>query len=387
MELLYSNILPVGIEEGQTTISDAIKSELEKSDMVEIAVGYVSKASLEELDNLVSSSNITYVCLIMGMYYIEGMPEGSYHTAIQLNEKWRQLGIGEIRVTRSFKYHGKLYSFYKDGAIRSAIIGSANLGVMKLEANNLRQYEVSAITYTATECEAVKSLICKLKAANCSANIADIANMPIIREINTSLTGVDTVDQITTAETEIYKRHKTNISFNLPIKVPSYDERHMDDGKHFTKSNLNVSYAAPRSARKSRDWYETQLTVSKSITLLDGYPEKNVTFFVVTDDGYTFKAHTTSDGNKQFSAVGDELILGRWIKGRLAAAGLVTPVNDTQADRDRQGMITKEMLAAYGCNTLVLTKTTQKTEDEDGNLLDVWYLSFESATESEDSEL
>lgn len=387
MELLYSNILPVGIEEGQTTISDAIKSEFEKSDMVEIAVGYVSKASLEELDNLVSSSNITYVCLIMGMYYIEGMPEGSYHTAIQLNEKWRQLGIGEIRVTRSFKYHGKLYSFYKDGAIRSAIIGSANLGVMKLEANNLRQYEVSAITYTATECEAVKSLICKLKAANCSANIADIANMPIIREINTSLTGVDTVDQITTAETEIYKRHKTNISFNLPIKVPSYDERHMDDGKHFTKSNLNVSYAAPRSARKSRDWYETQLTVSKSITLLDGYPEKNVTFFVVTDDGYTFKAHTTSDGNKQFSAVGDELILGRWIKGRLAAAGLVTPVNDTQADRDRQGMITKEMLAAYGCNTLVLTKTTQKTEDEDGNLLDVWYLSFESATESEDSEL
>ena len=387
MELLYSNILPVGIEEGQTTISDAIKSEFEKSDMVEIAVGYVSKASLEELDNLVSSSNITYVCLIMGMYYIEGMPEGSYHTAIQLNEKWRQLGIGEIRVTRSFKYHGKLYSFYKDGAIRSAIIGSANLGVMKLEANNLRQYEVSAITYTATECEAVKSLICKLKAANCSANIADISNMPIIREINTSLTGVDTVDQITTAETEIYKRHKTNISFNLPIKVPSYDERHMDDGKHFTKSNLNVSYAAPRSARKSRDWYETQLTVSKSITLLDGYPEKNVTFFVVTDDGYTFKAHTTSDGNKQFSAVGDELILGRWIKGRLAAAGLVTPVNDTQADRDRQGMITKEMLAAYGCNTLVLTKTTQKTEDEDGNLLDVWYLSFESATESEDSEL
>ena len=383
MELLYSNILPVGIEEGQTTISDAIKNEFEKSDMVEIAVGYVSKASLEELDNLVSSSSITYVCLIMGMYYIEGMPEGSYHTAMQLNEKWRQLGIGEIRVTRSFKYHGKLYSFYKDGAIRSAIIGSANLGVMKLEANNLRQYEVSAITYTATECEAVKSLICKLKAANCSANIADIANMPIIREINTSLTGVDTVDQITTAETEIYKRHKTNISFNLPIKVPSYDERHMDDGKHFTKSNLNVSYAAPRSARKSRDWYETQLTVSKSITLLDGYPEKNVTFFVVTDDGYTFKAHTTSDGNKQFSAVGDELILGRWIKGRLAAAGLVTPVNDTQADRDRQGMITKEMLAAYGCNTLVLTKTTQKTEDEDGNLLDVWYLSFESAAESE----
>lgn len=54
MELLYSNILPVGIEEGQTTISDAIKNEFEKSDMVEIAVGYVSKASLEELDIVIN---------------------------------------------------------------------------------------------------------------------------------------------------------------------------------------------------------------------------------------------------------------------------------------------------------------------------------------------
>ena len=210
--------------------------------------------------------------------------------------------------------------------------------------------------------------------------------MPIIREVNTSLTGVDTVNQIPQTQVELFERHKTDISFILPIKVPAYAERHMDDGKHYTKSNLNVSYAAPRNARKSRDWYETQFTVSKQITRLEGYPEKNVAFAVVTDDGYTFKAHTTSDGNKQFSAVGDELILGRWIKGRLAAAGLVTPVNDTQADRDRTGMITKEMLSAYGCDRLVLTKTDQKTEDDDGNILDVWILSFEATTGAEEED-
>lgn len=34
----------------------------------------------------------------------------------------------------------------------------------------------------------------------------------------------------------------------------------------------------PRSKRKSRDWYETQLTVAKEITHLEGYPEKNVPF-------------------------------------------------------------------------------------------------------------
>lgn len=386
MRLLYSNILPVGIEEGQATISETFVEQIADSDSVEIAVGYVSKASLEELDALVEAHHIQHISLVIGMYYIEGMPEGTYRTALAINEKWRASGIGEIRMTRAFKYHGKLYLFLKDNLPKSAILGSANLGVIKQEANNIRQYEVSSITDQPAECNEVLRLIRKMQEPRCSANIADITDMPIIREINTSLTGVDTVEQIPQTEVALYDRHKTEVSFVLPIKVPAFAERHMDDGKHYTKSNLNVSYAAPRSARKSRDWYETQFTVNKSITLLPGYPEKNVTFYVITDDGYTFKAHTTSDGNKQFSAVGDELILGRWIKGRLAAAGLVTPVNDTQLDRDRLGMITKEMLEAYGCDTLVLTKTDQKMEDEERNLLDVWFLSFEAAQEQEDDE-
>lgn len=386
MRLLYSNILPVGIEEGQATIAETFVEQIADSDSVEIAVGYVSKASLEELDALVEAHHIQHISLVIGMYYIEGMPEGTYRTALAINEKWRASGVGEIRMTRAFKYHGKLYLFLKDNLPKSAILGSANLGVIKQEANNIRQYEVSSITDQPAECTEVLRLIRKMQEPRCSANIADITDMPIIREINTSLTGVDTVEQIPQTEVALYDRHKTEVSFVLPIKVPAFAERHMDDGKHYTKSNLNVSYAAPRSARKSRDWYETQFTVNKSITLLPGYPEKNVTFYVITDDGYTFKAHTTSDGNKQFSAVGDELILGRWIKGRLAAAGLVTPVNDTQLDRDRLGMITKEMLEAYGCDTLVLTKTDQKMEDEEGNLLDVWFLSFEAAQEQEDDE-
>lgn len=386
MRLLYSNILPLGIEEGQSTISEAFIEQISDCDSVEIAVGYVSKASLEELNALVDTHHIRHISLVIGMYYIEGMPEGTYRTALSINEKWRSSGIGEIRMTRAFKYHGKLYLFLKDELPKSAILGSANLGVIKQEANNIRQYEVSGITNLPAECIEVLKLVRKLQEPRCSANIADITDMPIIREVNTSLTGVDTVEQIPQTEVALFDRHRTEISFVLPIKVPSFEERHMDDGRHFTKSNLNVSYAAPRSARKSRDWYETQFTVSKSITLLPGYPEKNVPFYVVTDDGYTFKAHTTSDGNKQFSAVGDELILGRWIKGRIAAAGLVTPVNDTQLDRDRLGMITKEMLEAYGCDTLILTKTNQKMEDEEGRLLDVWFLSFEAAHEQEEDE-
>lgn len=380
MKLLYSNILPLGTENGQETVSDRFFDEARASDRIEIATGYVSKASLLELEALVDSADIKQITLTIGMYFVEGMPEGTYHTALEINKKWKDAGIGEIRMVRTFKYHGKLYAFYKDGEVASAIIGSANLGVIKHEASNRRQYEVSAVTTDRDECAEIATLIAKLANPSCSVNIEDAVGMPIIREVNTSLVGVDTVDQIPQAEVSLYEKHKTSTSFILPIKVPAAAERFMDDGKHYTKSNLNVSYAAPRSARKARDWFETQFTVSKSITRQDGYPEKGKPFFVVTDDGYTFKVHTTSDGNKQFSAVGDELILGRWVKGRLAAAGLVTPVNNTLADTQRLGMITKEMLAAYGCDTLVLTKTTQRKEDEDGSILDVWVLSFEAAS-------
>lgn len=386
MKLLYSNILPLGTDNGQETVSDRFFDEARSSERIDIATGYVSKASLLELDSLIESANIRNITLTIGMYFVEGMPEGTYHTALGINKKWKDAGIGEIRMVRAFKYHGKLYAFYKDGEVKSAILGSANLGVIKLEASNRRQYEVSAVTTDRDECAEIATLIAKLASPSCSVNIEDAVGMPIIREVNTSLVGVDTVDQIPQAEVSLYEKHKTTTSFIIPIKVPAADERFMDDGKHYTKSNLNVSYAAPRSARKARDWFETQFTVSKSITRQEGYPEKGKPFFVVTDDGYAFKVHTTSDGNKQFSAVGDELILGRWVKGRLAAAGLVTPVNNTLADTQRMGMITKEMLAAYGCDTLVLTKTTQHKEDEDGNVLDVWMLSFEAAApaDSED---
>lgn len=383
MRLICSDMLPVQLSDGQQSIVDCLREQFSIATEVEIAVGYISKASLLELDSWIDEMNISHICLTIGMYYIEGMPESSYRTAATLNEKWLKNGIGEIRMVKAFKYHGKTYCFYKDGIPFAAVIGSANLGVVKLEASNRRQYEAAAVTMDADECKEISELIRRIQASNCSANISEITNMVLIREINTSLNNIDTVEQIPQSQVSLYEKYKTSVSFTLPLKVPMFDERNLDDGKHYTKSNLNVCYAAPRNARKSRDWYETQLTVSKDITRMEGYPEKKKPFFVATDDGYWFKVHTTSDGNKQFSAVGNELIMGRWIKGRLASAGLVSPVNDTGADIERKGMITQEMLDAYGCDQLVLTKTSQKALDENGDELDVWIFSFESSKREE----
>lgn len=378
MKLLYSNMLPLGCDDEQTTIIDCFEEQMEIADRVEIAVGYTSNASISELEALVDKYLTKQICLTIGMYFIEGMPESAYHTALKLNQKWRDSGKGEIRVVKSFKYHGKLFCFYKNGKPVSAIIGSANLGAIKLEANNRRQYEISALTTDTAETTEIATHIEQLKMPNCSDNIADIKGMRLVRETNTALNGVELVTSVPQSNVDFYKRCKAYVSFFLKLKVPLTDERHIDDGKHYTKSNINVCYAAPRSKRKARDWYETQLTVGSDVYHMEGYPNKNEPFFVVTDDGYWFKAHTTSDNNKQFSAVGDELIMGRWLKGRLAAAGIVKPVNNTAADTDRVGMITKEMLDEYGCDRLVFKKTGQSALDEDGTVLDVWILSFTS---------
>ena len=88
MRLLYSNILPLQIEEGKETIVEAINSQMRLADRIDIAVGYVSRASLDELDMLVEKNNIKNICLNIGMYFIEGMPEGSYHTALRSGRIW-----------------------------------------------------------------------------------------------------------------------------------------------------------------------------------------------------------------------------------------------------------------------------------------------------------
>lgn len=378
MKLLYSNVLPICIDNEEKFLINRFDREMADCDKVEIAVGYVSKAALEEIDRLVEEYKIKNIHLTLGMYYIEGMPESIYNTAIIINQKWREEGIGEIRLIKPFKYHGKTYTFYKNGKVKSAIVGSANLGAIKLEANNRRQYEVSVFTDKPEECIELAELIQQLQSSTCSVALNEAKDLQITREENTAISKVNSVLPISSKEVNFYKTREKETSFYLPLKVPSEDQKFSAEKNAYTKSNLNVCYAAPRSARKSRDWYETQLTVSIDITRQPGYPEKNKPFWIVTDDGYRFKAHTTSDHNKQFSAVGDELIMGYWLKGRLEAAGLIKHVPDTQKDIERKGMITKEVLKAYGADTLYFRKTDQQLNDENGESLDVWFLSFET---------
>lgn len=384
MKLLYSSILPLRPQPGQELFIDRINNALRQSDEVHIAVGYISKASLIELDHLIEVNNVGKIILTIGMYYLEGMPEGSYHVALDLHNKWQIAGIGEIRFVRPFKYHGKAYVFFKGGQPVEAIVGSNNLGAIKLEASNLRQYELAAYTTDAEEVSEVYEHISRLEARICSLPITDIRDMKLIRETNNALVGQEFVSKVTPEEVRAYQERMTDISFEIPLKVPKSKN---DPGMR--GSNINVCYAKGRK----RVWWEIEIIVGKEIRELPGYPEWQKPFMAVTDDGWKFQVWTCggSDGkpdkNKNLYSKDDLKIMGRWIKGRLVAAGLVDPVNTVEKDVDGKGVITEEMLHQYGRTTITLTKTELKTTADNGEELDVWMLSFlPESLKAEDAE-
>ena len=81
-----------------------------------------------------------------------------------------------------------LKRFYNEnGEVISAIIGSANLGVIKLEASNRRQYELSAITEEPAECNELATHIRQLQSESCSARIDSFTDLICIRNAVSTL--------------------------------------------------------------------------------------------------------------------------------------------------------------------------------------------------------
>lgn len=389
MGIIFSNVPPLRINGGEYNITDYINEKAEIVDSITIASGYVSKKSLFEIDRIVREHEKLKIKLVLGMYYVEGFPESIYNTAYSINESWKEDGIGEIRVVKSMKYHGKLYGFYKDGEMISAIVGSHNLGSIATEANNRRQYELSLFTTDKKECQSLSKHLNALSISPISTNISELDSVNIIHEENMKLRDVEGVTEISSADVEAYKRFETSIAFDIPLKVPGIPGETHD----YMKSNINKCYAKGRLNTRTgvvteRGWWETEIIVGTSITNQPTYPEKDVPFYVITDDGWKFKAHASGDHKKNLESDGDLKILGYWIKGRLVAAGIVEPVDSPAADLENKdnnsadpykrckGVITYKKLVDYGRTSVKLIKTSERITDEEGTKLDVWILSF-----------
>ena len=84
-QILYSNIQPVRINHPRATFQKVFNELVAKSDRIDIAVGYVSQASLEALRELVSAGDIRKINLILGMYVVDGITARTLHLARTIN--------------------------------------------------------------------------------------------------------------------------------------------------------------------------------------------------------------------------------------------------------------------------------------------------------------
>ena len=389
MPILYSNVPPLRVPNGKKSLVEYIKENAAVADQLYIATGYASKNALLEISNIVSNSSIKRIVLVLGMYYVEGFPESIYNTAVQINEEWKSAGLGEIRVTKSMKYHGKVYCFYKDNEAFSVVVGSHNLGAISPDAGNLRQYEISSYSESQEDCTEVSAHLSSVVSEPVSVPIDTVTDAVIIHEENAKLDGVEGVTKVSGADVDAYRNAETDIAFDIPLKVPGIPGSSQD----FMKSNINKCYAKGRLNSKTgvvteRGWWETEIIVSSKTTSDKRYPERDVPFFVITDDGWKFLMHVSGDYSKNLESHSDLKILGYWLKGRLVAAGFIEPVDSPAADLENaspsgadiykkcKGVITFQKLMKYGRTSVTITKTLNKLADDNGTMRDVWVLSF-----------
>lgn len=380
-------IIPPITQQGDwQTFVDYFNDQAENSDEIYIASGYASRDSLKDLDDIVKNNNIGHIVLVLGMYVIEGFPEAIYNSAIRLNDDWLSHGIGEIRVTTSMKYHGKIYVFRKNGETISACLGSANLGTLHPVD---RQFEMSVAFDEKDCCAKLYDHVLEMCDEPLSINIKNLSNPKIVRAESDKLDGVNGVEDVSDKDFQRTYANCTDIEFDIPLKVPGIP----GDANDYMKSNINKAYAKGRLNTKTgevqeRGWWETEVVVSRATTSDPNYPDQGVPFWVITDDKKKFLMHASGTNKKNFESHTDLKILGYWLKGRLVAAGIVDPVDSPSqdllladpADSDKyrkcHGVITYEKLQRYGRTSLSFVKTSLKMNDDDGIPRDVWLLSF-----------
>lgn len=350
MEFLFSNYPPM--KTGCKTFSDTFYGLIPQTSKLDIAVGYVSSDALIELQKTIElNSNIRTLNLIVGMHYFDRFTKLQYDAAMHLNDFLTSNKLGGVRLVHAFRYHGKLYSYSNDAGPFAGIVGSNNLS--SIVDGGVRAYESSVLLRDATSAKQMNDFISRLMQTS-TKNIAEL-EIDTFNDENALLDGHEFVEKVSPQKLATAMYAKTDVAFEIPIK--SYEVS--------PQSNLNVFFGKGRESKnglvKPRHWYEVELIVPKSVTSQPGYPQSqtdNAVFTVITDDGWSFKCKVSGDYSKNFRSEGDLKILGKWLKGRLENAGVLTVGTPVTADT----------LNRYGRNSFTLTQTTMPG---------VWFLDFE----------
>ncbi|AHC40103.1 hypothetical protein OVS_00555 [Mycoplasma ovis str. Michigan] len=161
----------------------------------------------------------------------------------------------------------------------------------------------------------------------------------------------------------------------LPLIVPSEKEVLGSKELDLSKSSLNACYSKPlvnEKTGKKQSWFDVKLTIEGQ----DNLPSRKEWFFLVTDNGYLFKACFAGKKIRWLSYFENTGLIGRWIKGRLAECELVSGFDYVCEDQRKSGIITKETLEWYGGDQVFLKKTNITEKDKQGIERDVWLISF-----------
>ena len=357
MELLSSNFSPLKITK------DSFVSRWEylfaSSAEVRIAVGYVSNDSLLHLTKLLELNKPRRLEICIGMAFFDGLTRSQFEALDLLNQRLLTDNLGELKIVRTFPFHGKIYEFSSSIGINTYLIGSSNLSnIVPIKGIQKRNFEIDLEIRESQVGIEVNELLTSLF-AECSVSFEAIKTRIIVREDqNLPLDYRTDVEKVNKGQLQEIMSNRTNNSFEIPLKDAP-------------KSNLNVYFGEGRMDKqefvKPRHWYEVEIIVDLAVQRsAKNYPA-NVDFMAYTDDGFKFPMRTSGDYGKNMRSRDDLTILGRWIKGRMEATSAL-----------KSGELVKiSNLEEYGRTSISFTETTLiELDQETGENLKVWLIDF-----------
>ncbi len=332
-----------------SSIQDKFVSLVNEATEFNIATGFVTNDSIATLQQIVSyKGGRLKLNLFIGMHYIEGFTKIQYKAVKTLNEYLNEANVGNVYLSPSALYHGKMYSFLNNGRCLGSFVGSSNLGSFVgrdpnyIEADALFDGDNGLFVN-----ESISNVIRSL-----GKKMADLPALTrFIEPESRLLHSYHFVKEVGAEEVGRFEQCRTGEKAYIPLKTEP-------------KSNLNTYFGAGKVKNKysPRGWYEVELIIGKREPAVDKIPT-DYPITVVTKDGYMFQCERQGDYFKNFRSRYDLKILGRWIKGQMENVGALEigqPVTET-------------VLQEFGRSKISLEETS--IVDENGNK--AWLISLE----------
>lgn len=358
--LLFSGLPPIGRESGSSRSWKGFETFRRRwialaleSEQINVCIGYVSNDAIAEVGSMLRSSRTgVSFNLTLGMAHFEGLARSQIDSLKELQTYLESSNRGTINVVKSWPFHGKLSLFKLVDKRVVAIVGSSNFSGI---AQGVIQYEIDIEVVDSGSVHSLNEFANELQSKASQRLDDSIRCVSQKSRALDNVIGVETLNSRELENAEMFRR-KSDLVYRMPLKA----------GSDARRSNLNVFFGegranSQRSMVIPRPWYEVELQPGRDwYRTAKQFPRAQQHFSVVTDDGYRFSVYSSLDrswnGPKNFRSTDDLQVLGRWIKGRLEAAGVLKPGE----------VVTEQVLAQYGCDYLEFSRLSDSE----------WFMSF-----------